>query len=207
MSPYEYRKLTPEQRDELVRERMALGYPSHSPPHPVRDQEHYLLSAACYDHARHMLAEKRRQHLLDMLFELLILAGIELRAWIVLPNHYHLLVQVADFAEIGRCLGIAHRTSSRQWNCEDGTPGRQVWYGYTDRAIRSERHYFVTLNYIHYNPVKHRWTPSPYDWRQSSVHWYLAQHGREWLRDLWARYPLRSYGHGWDDGLDLQPGP
>jgi hypothetical protein len=27
----------------------------------------------------------------------------------------------------------------------------------------------------------------------------LEHNGREWLRDLWRRYPLRSYGQGWDD--------
>lgn len=49
-----------------------------------------------------------------------------------------------------------------------------------------------TLNYIHYNPVKHKWA-------ESSVHWYLEHHGREWLRDVWRTYPVRDYGQGWDD--------
>jgi putative transposase len=40
---------------------------------------------------------------------------------------------------------------------------------------------------------------SPYDWPWSSVHWYLEHEGRAWLRDVWQRYPLRSYGKDWDD--------
>ena len=42
---YEYRKLTPEQRAELVQQRLARGHPPHSPPHPIRDQPFYLLTA------------------------------------------------------------------------------------------------------------------------------------------------------------------
>ena len=78
-------------------------------------------------------------------------------------------------------------------------PGRKVWCRYSDRAVRSERHYYATLNYLRYNPVKHRVADSPYDWETSSVHWYREQNGREWLRDVWGTYPVRDYGKGWDD--------
>ncbi len=55
------------------------------------------------------------------------------------------------------------------------------------------------LNYIHYNPVKHRWARSPCNWMESSIHWYLEHFGRQWLRYVWASYPARDYGRGWDD--------
>ena len=124
--------------------------------------------------------------------------GLEIAAWVVLPNHYHLLIRVDDFEQVGVTARLVHGRTSRKWNKADGSPGRKVWYRYTDRAIRSERHYYTTLNYIHYNPVKHGLAESPYDWEPSSVGWYLEQYGREWLRDLWTRYPLKSYGEGWD---------
>jgi putative transposase len=41
---YEYRRLTPEQRIEVVQKRLAHGDPPHSPPHPIRDQLFYLLT-------------------------------------------------------------------------------------------------------------------------------------------------------------------
>ena len=47
---YEYRNLTPQQRKELVQQRLCLGFPAHSPPHLIRDENFYLLTAACYDH-------------------------------------------------------------------------------------------------------------------------------------------------------------
>lgn len=196
---YEYRKLTPEQKAELVRERLRRGYPPHSPPHPVRDQQVYLLTATCYEHAYHMNTPSRRRQVLDAAFDLFTMNGLEIRAWVVLPNHYHLMVHVTDFDMLGGCFRHIHGPTARQWNQEDSALGRKVWYRYSDRAIRSQRHYYTTLNYIHYNPVKHGWAGSPYDWAESSVHWYLEHYGREWLRELWARHPLRSYGRGWDD--------
>jgi putative transposase len=196
---YEYRKLTPEQRAELTQQRRALGYPPHSPPHLVRDQPFYLLTATCYEHACQMESQARREQILDSLFEQFVTAGMEIHAWVVLPNHYHLLVHVTDFDALGSVFRLVHGPTARQWNLEDNTSGRKVWYRFSDRAIRSERHYYTTLNYIHYNPVKHGWVASPYDWAESSVHWYLEHHGRGWLRDLWVRYPLRAYGRGWDD--------
>ena len=99
---YEYRKLTPEQRGELVSQRDALGYPRHSPPHHVRDAERYLLTAACYEHAARMVSTFRRRQLLDRWLDVVASLDIELLAWAVLPNHYHLLVKVGDFDSVGQ---------------------------------------------------------------------------------------------------------
>ncbi len=115
-----------------------------------------------------------------------------------MPNHYHLLVYVDDFTRLSSLFQSIHGSTSRQWNLEDNIINRKIWYRYSDRAIRSERHYYTTLNYIHYNPVKHARAKSPYDWSESSVYWYLESYGRQWLRDLWVEYPVRDYGKDWD---------
>jgi putative transposase len=194
---YEYRRLTPSQRAEIVQQRLANGYPPHAPPHPVRDELFYLLTATCYEHKCRMDSQSRRQQILDLLFDKFVTLGMEIQAWVVLPNHYHLLVQVTDFSLLKNLFRSIHGSIARQWNFEENKTGK-VWCSYTDRAIRSERHYYTTLNYIHYNPVKHSWVKSPYDWSESSVHWYLQYYGREWLRNSWTEYPVKDYGRGWD---------
>ena len=196
---YEYRKLNEQQRAELVAQRLVRGYPPHSPPHPVRDQPYYLLTATCFEHTLHMLNPGRRQWVLDQLFWVFIEAGMEIMAWVILPNHYHLLAYVTNFDLLGDLFRAVHGPASRDWNLEERTPGRKVWYRFSDRAIRSERHYWTTVNYIHYNPIKHGWVTSPYDWVESSVHWYREEHGSAWLQELWRSHPVRDYGRGWDD--------
>ncbi len=193
---YEYRRLTPAQRRQLVEERVARGYPPHQPPHLVLDDATYLLTAACYEHKHRLHAPERRQTVLDSLFEQFIRHGMEVLAWVVLTNHYHFLVHVTEFGVLGKIFGQVHGRTSHDWNQADNRRGRKIWCRYSDRAIRTERHYYTTLNYVHYNPVKHGLAAWPYDWPWSSVQWYRAQEGREWLRDLWRRYPVRDYGKG-----------
>lgn len=200
---YDYRKLTDEQKQELIASRKARGFPIHSPPHFQVDQAIYLLTAACYEHRNHMTAPERRAELLDRLFDETINAGLSIHAWVILPNHYHILAYAEDFHKLSNVFGRAHGSTAFAWNGADGKRGRRVWFRFSDRMIRSEAHYLTTLNYIHYNPVKHGWAGSPYDWVESSVHWYLANYDREWLRDLWARYPLKAYGTSWDGDFDI----
>lgn len=195
---YLYRKLTPEQRAQLVAERIAKGHPPHSPPHIAQDETLYVLTAACYEHQPHMMASERRQKVLAGLFEGFINAGSELIAWVVVPNHYHLLLKVNQFKDVGQVIRKVHGSTSRFWNLADKAPGRKIWYRYSDRFIRSERHFFTTINYLHFNPVKHGWAESPYEWKESSVHWYLEHHGRDWLREVWQKYPVKNYGKEWD---------
>jgi putative transposase len=207
---YEYRKLTAEQKAELVEHRLSRGYPPHAPPHPVKDKRLYLLTATCYEHQCYMHSEYRRQQLLNMIFgrfgdggdeeesALALTTNITICAWVVLLNHYHLLVEVVNFDALSDLFRQIHGVTSRQWNLEDNVTKRKIWYSWSDRAIRSERHYYTTLNYIHYNPVKHGLVTSPYDWVESSVNWYLQVCGRQWLRDCWVKYPVRDYGQDWD---------
>ncbi|MFB2894955.1 transposase [Aerosakkonemataceae cyanobacterium BLCC-F50] len=195
---YEYRKLTPEQKAELVEQRLKRGFPPHSPPHQVRNRSLYLLTSACYEHKCHLNSEARRQQLLDTIFEKFITNDIEILAWVILPNHYHLLVHLTNFDVLSELFRLIHGATSRKWNLEENLTGRKIWCKWHDRAIRSERHYYTTLNYIHYNPVKHNWVNSPYNWVHSSVHWYFQEYGRQWLRDAWVEYPVRDYGIDWD---------
>ena len=117
---------------------------------------------------------------------------------IVLPNHYHLLVQCRPLSVISRPLRKVHARTARELNRRAGLTGRKIWHLFSDRHIRNERHYYTTLNYIHYNPTKHDYVLKPSDWTCSSFHWYEKHFGIEWLRDLWRTYPIRDYGKGWD---------
>jgi len=48
--PYEYRKLSPKEREEIVNYRRERGYPLHAPPHPFREAGAYLISVANFEH-------------------------------------------------------------------------------------------------------------------------------------------------------------
>jgi putative transposase len=132
--------------------------------------------------------------LLETVMELAIVHG-----WCVLPNHYHLLVETKNLPKVLYYFGRLHGKSSRQWNAEDRKAGRKVFYGVSDRALRSERHYFATVNYIHNNAVHHGYVKHWQEWPWSSAIKFLEEHGREETERIWRKFPVRAYGAGWDD--------
>jgi len=120
-------------------------------------------------------------------------------AWCILPNHYHVLVEAPDIFTMLLGIGRMHGRVSHQWNGEDGARGRKCWHGCAERAMRSLRHQRVTLNYIHHNPVHHRYVRNWQDWPFSSAKQFLDNMGREVAMRHWQEYPLMDYGKGWDD--------
>lgn len=199
--PYEYRKLTQKEREELVAHRIAMGFPPHAPPHPFRDSACYMFTAANFEHAHVMESADRRSDFQTRLLRAFQEIEAEISAWVILANHYHVLARVESLTSVSGALKLLHGSTSFDWNQEDGLRGkRKVWYKYSDRLIRGNEHYFRALNYIHYNPVKHGYVESAYDWKWSSLGMYQEDHGREWLREKWTDFPpQKEYGEGWDE--------
>jgi len=202
--PYEYRKLSPKEREEIVRYRSERGYPLHAPPHPFREAGAYLISAANFEHKALISSPTRRTEFETRLLKILHEIADDLIAWVVLPNHYHFLAYVQALDHISAALQQLHGTTSREWNIEDGLTGkRRVWYKFVDTYIRNEAHLHTAFNYIHYNPVKHRYVTDPYDWHWSSLQLYYEDRGRNWLRDHWQAYPPSpDFSKGWDDDVE-----
>ncbi len=175
-----------------------MGYPLHEPPHLHKVEGWFLITSATYEHKPYFGAEEDRKSLLAELFNEFKKAGILYSGWVVLPNHYHLLVQCNPLSTISNPLRRVHARMAYSLNKRDGTVGRRMWYRFSDRLIRNERHYYTTLNYIHYNPTRHGYVQKPLEWECSSAHWYLEHYSIDWLRDVWRKYPVRDYGKGWD---------
>lgn len=195
---YDYRKWTPDQRAAAVSERKERGYPWHGPPHLESLNAYRIVTGTCFEH-RHFLSSAKRM----LWFEEQLLSCIKKLAtpcatWMVMPNHYHLLVRIEEMQAFAHGLGLLHGRTSFAMNREDNARGRRVWHRFQDRCMRSEAHYYTTLNYIHNNPVKHGYAKKWGDWPYSSFHWYLKVKGREWLEDLWRSYPVLNYGDTWD---------
>ena len=145
-----------------------------------------------------MNSEARREEWENKIIALFVdNADWNLQGWCVLPNHYHLVAQV-DLEVFAEKIGRLHNGVSTQWNREDKTPRRKVWFRFSERGIRSERHLCVALNYVHFNAVKHSHVADARQWPTCSVHDYLAQYGAETLRKQWKNYPVLDFGKGWD---------
>ena len=199
--PYEYRKLSPEERKRVVEERKRRGFPLHQPPHPFREKGAYLITAANFEHVPVMSSAGRRTEFQEKILEELQGANVEISGWVILPNHYHILVYAETLNSISAVLKQVHGSTSRRWNEEDGLSGkRKVWYHFSDQVIRNEMHFNRALNYIHYNPVKHGYAGDIYGWEWSSLFTYLDEKGSDWLKENWQKFtPPDDFGGSWDN--------
>jgi putative transposase len=95
-------------------------------------------------------------------------------------------------------LGQFHGRSSFEWNRIDNQRGRKVWHNCFEKPMKSERHFWATLNYVHHNPVHHGYVRRWSDWPWSSAAQYLEKVGVEEAKRIWLKYPILDYGKKWD---------
>ncbi|MBI4470149.1 MAG: transposase [Acidobacteria bacterium] len=158
-----------------------------------------MISAACYEHAPIIgKSPERKTECEAAVCSLCREFSADLYAWCILPNHYHLLIRTDRIRNLLEALGKFHGRSAFAWNGEDDRRGRKVWANCFERRVRSERHFWATLNYVHHNPVHHGYVKQWADWPWSSAAAFLEEVGRERAMDIWKRYPLLDYGKKWD---------
>jgi len=93
---------------------------------------------------------------------------IDLRAWVVLPDHFHLLLsaQGINFSDLLRKIKLSFSSSYRKKN---HLKSGRIWqYRFWDHIIRDQDDLNKHIDYIHYNPVKHGLTFDPFKWKYSS---------------------------------------
>lgn len=197
---YDWRKMTAQERQQALELRRARNLPWHSPPHLDFEGSHqYLISASCYEHARIIGHSYTRMTECEYgVMSVCQTFCLSLYAWCILPNHYHVLVKTDQIRDLRLALGRFHGCSSFRWNTEDNSRGRKVWHNCFERPIRSERHFWATMNYIHHNPVHHGYVEHWQDWPWSSAGQFLDSVGRTRALELWQRYPVLDYGKKWD---------
>ncbi|MGK5094311.1 transposase [Deltaproteobacteria bacterium TL4] len=197
---YDWRKMSEIERQEILTLRQKKEVPWHSPPHWKQEGEMtFIITASCYEHSP--IIGKNRHRMLECESSVLQVShswSSKVFAWCILPNHYHLLVQTGQIKKLLGELGQFHGRSSFRWNGEDAQRGRKVWYRSTDRFIRSDDHFFATLNYVNHNAVKHGYVAKWQDWPFSSAKSFLEEIGHAKAEEIWRSYPVLGYGEKWD---------
>jgi len=99
-----------------------------------------------------------------------------LHAWVVMPNHVHVLIEPLKGTTLPRIVHAWKSYSAKViLKTNAGEPPalpakRQLWQpDYWDRYIRNERHYRSTIDYIHQNPVKASLVARAEEWPWSSA--------------------------------------
>lgn len=197
---YRWRKLSEEQRAEEAKRRRLSNLPMHSIKHRVCSTRVWLITATCYERRPYIgVSGQRMDDFAAGLTRLLETCCERVDAWVLLPNHYHILVCTDDVATLLKELGRHHGRTSRAWNLEENTVGRKVWFNALDRPVFTDRHHITALHYTLHNPVKHGYVNKWSEWRWSSAAEYIARVGRDEVERRWKEFPLLNFGKGWDD--------
>jgi len=94
----------------------------------------------------------------------------KLKAWVVMPNHVHLLLKPNAGFELGEIMHSIKSYSAHEANKILQRSG-QFWFRESfDRYIRNHEHFQNTLAYIENNPVKARLCEKSDDWRFGSAY-------------------------------------
>lgn len=111
----------------------------------------------------------------------------DLIAYVVMPNHVHLLIKVYENQALGNLVRswklfttnfVLNHSELREkflrsYTCaasESGAPRFSIWQReYWDRFIRDERYFQQAITYIHNNPVKAGLVTQAKDWPWSSI--------------------------------------
>jgi putative transposase len=115
--------------------------------------------------------------------------GLSVFAWVVMPEHVHILCRPAADTTLDRLLvrikmSVAKRVLER-WKeldapilarLHDATGRPRFWLkgGGFDRNVRNTQEFSKEVRYIHRNPVERGLVKRPEDWPWSSVRWWMG---------------------------------
>jgi len=118
----------------------------------------------------------------------------DLIAWVVMPNHVHVLIRVREGWQLGRIVQSWKSYTGRR--IKDADLGRHLSKGawmrdYWDRYVRNEAHFAAIVDYIHRNPVKAGLAARPEDWLWSSAMDFArnSESAQPWIDELSSEQP------------------
>ena len=90
-----------------------------------------------------------------------------LHAFVVLPNHFHLLVETPQ-PSLGRGMLVLNGSYARRYNAKFDRVGHVFQTPYRRKLVRTDEHFIETVRYIANNPVRARLCRRAEDWPWSS---------------------------------------
>ena len=155
------------------------------------------------------------QKFLDLLSELPQRYDIFIHGYILMGNHYHLLIETPK-GNITKVMHYLNATYTGYFNKKYGRVGHLFQGRYKGLLIEKERYLLSVSRYIHLNPVRAGMSRRPEEYRWSSYPEYIRRDKKnKWLTSDWilGQYSRdeakarRLYKAFVDEGLTLRENP
>jgi len=95
-------------------------------------EEPYFITAGCYQKKPYLDCDVKKEYLYKTICEELKRYLAELHGWVVLDNHYHILLKLKDAFLLSKLIQAIHAKSAISINRMDKEHGRKVWYNFWD---------------------------------------------------------------------------
>jgi putative transposase len=101
-------------------------------------------------------------------------ADVEIWAWVLMPNHVHLILAPQDADGLRRALAPVHRRYAGHIHARRKRSGH-FWQGRFGAVAMDEEHLAAALRYVALNPVRARLVGRAQDWPWSSARAHLRR--------------------------------
>lgn len=150
--------------------RIARGLADHAVYHVINRgnaKQVVFTHANDYDSFLKLLCQAKQRHPLDLF------------AYCVMPNHFHLIVRPAHGLDLSRFMQWLLTSHVRRHHRRYETSGH-VWQGrFKSFLIQEDSHLLVAMRYVERNPVRAGLVSSASDWRWSSHRESVGQEKRQ----------------------------
>jgi putative transposase len=117
-------------------------------------------------------------------------AGVAVHAYVLMPNHLHLLLTPGEEGGLGRMMQAVGRAHSHAFNKAHGRSGT-LWEGrYRSTVLQPELHLLPCMAYLDLNPVRTRLVQTAMDYPWSSHQHYAGVRVDAWLQPPPAYWAL-----------------
>jgi putative transposase len=131
---------------------------------------HTYALTCCVDRRRDLLADPDlARALIDLWVEARDRGDLLLHGYVIMPDHYHLLLTLSGAPSISSIVRRAHSAFARMVRSRGATEGRVWQRRFYDHVIRDDEDWGTKLNYLHDNPVRAGLVESAVDYVWSSA--------------------------------------
>jgi len=159
----------------------------HNPAHLFLNHTSYMITVGIYKKLPYLETDEDKKLLLEIINEFCGEFLWELQEWVILDNHYHLMLKSFKGKDLPRLLGKIHRKSAYLLKKKNKTSS-PLWWNYWDTCIRDEKDFFKRINYIYFNPVKHGYVTNIEDYKWSSYQEFLRRKDKEKMEKWFKIY-------------------
>jgi putative transposase len=145
----------------------------------------HFITCSCYGRQKFLGWVRRRDLFLDILEQVRSKYEFVVAGYVVMPEHFHLLIGEPHVAKLSRAMQVLKQRVSlgcrrEKMKLRDEAAPPAFWQPrYYDFNVFTQRKYIEKLRYIHRNPVKRGLVASPELWRWSSYRdYWLGEKGK-----------------------------